>query len=177
MEESNEKYEIVDFFPYGSNERQFSSPGFNLFIGSLARTLYARFPEYHTSADNTEFVKAKYLADSFSKYFKVILTLEENFGKFYSKNNKEELPEIDSKNDQVFLNLSPKCEPKLDKAGLYRKIGGQNTNDALTILWILNYSDGKHSLRDISLRSEIDFKQIKQTAELLHKKKLLKRIL
>jgi len=107
----------------------------------------------------------------------VIFKLEENFGKFYSKNNEEELPEIDSKNDQVFLNLKPKCEPKLDKTGMYRKIGGKNNNDALTILWVLNYSDGKHSLRDITLRSGIDFKQIKQTAELLHEKKLLKRIL
>ena len=60
---------------------------------------------------------------------------------------------------------------------MYRKIGGENNNDALTILWVLNYSDGKHSLRDITLRSGIDFKQIKQTAELLHEKKLLKRIL
>ena len=105
------------------------------------------------------------------------MKLEENFGNFYSKNNEEELPEIDSKNDQVFLNLNPKCEPKLDKTGVYRKIGGEKDNDALTILWVLNYSDGKHSLRHISLRSGIDFKQIKQTAELLHEKKLLKRIL
>ena len=56
-------------------------------------------------------------------------------------------------------------------------MGGEKYNDALTILWILNYSDGKHSLRHIALRSGIDFKQIKQTAKLLHKKKLLKRIL
>ena len=177
LKKSGDNYKITNFEPLGSDERQFCSPGFNLPVGSLRRTKPPNFPEYHTSADNTEFVQAKYLADSFSKYFKVILKLEENFGNFSSKNNEEELPEIDSKNDQVFLNLNPKCEPKLDKAGLYRKIGGQNTNDALTILWILNYSDGKHSLRDISLRSEIDFKQIKQTAELLHKKKLLKRIL
>ena len=177
LKKSGDDYKITNFEPLGSDERQFCSPGFNLPVGSLRRANPPNFPEYHTSADNTEFVKAKYLADSFSKYIKVVLKLEENFGNFYSKNNEEELPEIDSKNDQVFLNLNPKCEPKLDKAGLYRKIGGQNTNDALTILWILNYSDGKHSLRDISLRSEIDFKQIKQTAELLHEKKLLKRIL
>jgi len=176
LKKSGDDYKIMNFDPLGSDERQFCSPGFNLPVGSLRKTNPANFPEYHTSADNTEFVKAKYLADSFSKYFKVILKLEENFGKFYSKNN-EELPEIDNKNDQVFLNLNPKCEPKLDKTVLYRKIGGAVHNDALTILWVLNYSDGKHSLRDISLRSGIDFKQIKQTAELLQDKKLLKRIL
>jgi len=177
LKNSGDDYKIMDYEPIGSDERQFCSPGFNLPVGLLLRTHPYYFTEYHTSADNTEFVKAQYLADSFSKYFKVILKLEENFGKFYSKNNEEELPEIDSKNDQVFLNLKPKCEPKLDKTGMYRKIGGKNNNDALTILWVLNYSDGKHSLRDITLRSGIDFKQIKQTAELLHEKKLLKRIL
>ena len=177
LKKSGDDYKIMDYKPVGSDERQFCSPGFNLPVGSLLRTGATYFTEYHTSADNTEFVKAKYLADSFSKYFKVILKLEENFGKFYSKNNEEELPEIDSKNDQVFLNLNPKCEPKLDKIGVYRKIGGERYNDSLTILWVLNFSDGKHSLRHISLRSGIDFKQIKQTAELLQEKKLLKRIL
>jgi len=175
LKNSGDDYKIIDYEPIGSDERQFCSPGFNLPVGTLQRT-FAPFPEYHTSADNTNFVQPKYLADSFSKYFEVILKLEEDFGKFYSKNN-EELPEIDSKNDQVFLNLSPKCEPKLDKTGVYRKIGGEHYNDALPILWVLNYSDGKHSLRHISLRSGIALNQIKQTAELLHEKKLLKRIL
>ena len=87
LKKSGDDYKIMNFDPLGSDERQFCSPGFNLPVGSLRRTNPANFPEYHTSADNTEFVKAKYLADSFSKYFKVILKLEENFGKFYSKNN------------------------------------------------------------------------------------------
>jgi aminopeptidase-like protein len=177
LKNSGDDYKIVDYKPIGSDERQFCSPGFNLPVGSLQRTTATEFPEYHTSADNTNFVQPKYLADSFSKYLKVIFKLEDNFGKFRSKNDEEELPEIDNKNDQVFLNLNPKCEPKLDKTGVYRKIGGERDNDALTILWVLNFSDGKHSLRHISLRSGIDFKQIKQTAELLHKMKLLKRIL
>ena len=177
LKKSGDDYKITNFEPLGSDERQFCSPGFNLPVGSLRRTKPPNFPEYHTSADNTEFVQATYLADSFSKYFKIILKLEENFGNFYSKNNEEEPLEIDSKNDQVFLSLNPKCEPKLDKTGIYRKIGGERDNDSLTILWILSYADGKHSLRDISLRSGIDFKQIKQVAKLLQTKKLLKRIL
>jgi len=178
LKNSGDEYKIVNFNPLGGDERQFCSPGFNLPVGSLRRSDARMFPEYHTSADNTEFVKAKYLADSFSKYFKVIFKLEENFGIHSSKKHEEELPEIDSKNDQVFVSLNPKCEPKLDKIGVYRKLGGAAlNNDALTSLWILNYSDGKHSLHDISLRSGINFKQIKQVAELLQKKKLLKQIL
>ena len=108
------------------------------------------------------------------------MKLEENFGKIYSKNNEEELPEIDSKNDQVFLNLNPKCEPKLDKIGLYRKVGGGTDNTknerirTLIIFWILNYSDGKHSLQDISKKSGIDFDQIKSVAETLVDCNLLK---
>ena len=177
LKNSGDEYKIVNFNPLGSDERQFCSPGFNLPVGSLRRTETRMFPEYHTSADNTEFVKAKYLADSFSKYFQVIFKLEENFGICCSKKH-EELDEIHSKNDQVFVNLKPKCEPKLDKIGVYRKLGGSElTIDIKAILWILNYSDGRHSLHDISLRSGINFKQIKQIAELLHKKKLLKRIL
>ena len=178
LKNSGDEYKIVNFNPLGGDERQFCSPGFNLPVGSLRRSDARMFPEYHTSADNTEFVKAKYLADSFSKYFKVIFKLEENFGIHSSKKHEEELPEIDSKNDQVFVSLNPKCEPKLDKIGVYRKLGGPAlNNDTLTSLWILNYSDGKHSLYDISLRSGINFKQIKQIAELLQKKKLLKQIL
>ena len=178
LKNSGDEYKIVNFNPLGSDERQFCSPGFNLPVGSLRRSDARMFPEYHTSADNTEFVKAKYLADSFSKYFKVIFKLEENFGIHSSKKHEEELHEIDSKNDQVFVSLNPKCEPKLDKIGVYRKLGGPAlNNDTLTSLWILNYSDGKHSLYDISLRSGINFKQIKQIAELLQKKKLLKQIL
>ena len=177
LRDSGDEYKIIDFAPIGSDERQFCSPGFNLPVGSLRRTDPANFPEYHTSADNTEFVKAEYLADSFSKYFKVISKLEENFGKFHSKKLKEKPYEVDKKNEQIFLNLNPKCEPKLNEFGLYKKIGGSKYNNALTILWILNYSDGQHSLRDISLRSGIDFKQIKQAAKLLESKKLLKQIL
>ena len=125
LKKSGDDYKIMDYEPLGSDERQFCSPGFNLPVGSLRKNnVHLIFLNIIHLRDNTNFVQPKYLADSFSKYFKVILKLEENFGKFYSKNNEEELPEIDSKNDQVFLNLNPKCEPKLDKTGLYRKIGG-----------------------------------------------------
>ena len=69
LKHSGTDYKVVDFFPWGSDERQFCSPGFNLPVGSLMRTPYAQFPQYHTSADNLNFVQPEYLADSFSKYF------------------------------------------------------------------------------------------------------------
>lgn len=154
LEESSEPYEIVDFFPTGSDERQFSSPGFDLPMGSLMRTPYAQFPEYHTSADNLNFVAPKYMADSLNKYLKICYILE---------------------NDAKLFNLNPKCEPQLGKRGLYESIGGQKESEItkLSIFWVLNFSDGENSLLDISIRSSIDFKHIKLASEILKDKNLI----
>lgn len=155
--DSGYDFEIVDYFPSGSDERQYCSPGFNLPVGSLMRTPYGRFPEYHTSADNLDFVKSKHLADSLEKYVKIIYVLDEN---------------------KTYMNLNPKCEPQLGKRGLYNLVGGKKGRDVdqMAILWVLNLSDGKNSLLDISIRSRMDFKRIKNAADALFEKKLLKEI-
>lgn len=155
LTDSGKPYEIIDFFPSGSDERQFCSPGFNLSIGSLMRTPYGRFPEYHSSADNLDFVRPEYLADSFEKYIKVIFILENNI---------------------TYLNLNPKCEPQLGRRGLYKMIGGQKSSDIneLAMFWVLNLSDGTNSLLDISIRSGMSFKQIKDAADALLVKDLLR---
>lgn len=152
--DSGDQYEIIDFFPFGSDERQFCSPGFNLPVGSLMRTPYGCFPEYHTSADNLDFVGPEYLADSFKKYTEVIFVIE---------------------NNGTYLNLNPKCEPQLERRGLYKMIGSQKTGsiDELVMFWILNLSDGTNSLLDISIRSGLSFKQIKNAADVLLEKNLL----
>ena len=146
----------MDFWPSGSDERQFCSPGFNLPVGSLMRTVYGEFLEYHTSADNLQFVQKESLIDSFLKYLKVIFILE---------------------NNHSYINLNPKCEPHLGKRGLYNHIGGQKANDQLkqSILWVLNLSDGKHSLLDISNKSELQFDLIHNAAEILLQNNLLKK--
>jgi len=153
--DSGDKYNFVDFFPSGSDERQFSSPGFNLPVGSLMRTMYGRFPEYHTSADNLDFVKPQYLADSLEKYLKVIFLLENNI---------------------TYLNLNPKCEPQLGKRGLYRMIGSQKSGgfNESAMLWVLNLSDSTNSLLDISIRSGLTFQQVKDAADALYASGLLK---
>ena len=152
--DSGSPYEIINFFPFVSDERQFCSPGFNLPVGSLMRSVYGRFPEYHTSADNLDFVGPEYLADSFEKYMKVIFILE---------------------NDAAYLNLNPKCEPQLEKKGLSSAIGGQKALaiDKQAIFWVLNLSDGANSLLDISIHSAISFERIKYAADVLIKKGLL----
>jgi aminopeptidase-like protein len=157
LDNSKEDYSIVDFFPSGSDERQFCSPAFDLPVGSLVRTMYGKFPEYHTSEDNLNFVKEEHLGDTFSKYLQIIFILE---------------------NNETYLNLNPKCEPQLGKRGLYRllssqKSGGQNE---LAMFWVLNQSDGKNSLLDIAIKSKLDFSIIKQMADDLLKHNLLKTV-
>lgn len=156
LKNSGDKFEIIDFFPSGSDERQFCSPGFNLPFGSLVRTLYGKFSEYHTSSDNLEFVKPEYLADSFSKYISIIYVLE---------------------NNRIYVNQNPKCEPQLGKRGLYSLLGGQkNTKiNQLAMMWVLNQSDGNNSLLDISEKSLIPFETIKDAADFLFEHKLLRR--
>ncbi len=153
--DSGKPYKILDFFPTGSDERQFCSPGFNLPIGSLMRTPYGFFPEYHTSADNLDFISIEHLADSFKKYRETIFILE---------------------NNNTYLNLNPKCEPQLGKRGLYRSLGSQKEEglDESAMLWVLNFSDGKNSLLDIAVRSGMSFGQIKKAADALFSKNLLK---
>jgi aminopeptidase-like protein len=151
---SGQPYRIVDFSPYGYDERQYCSPGFNLPVGSLMRTPNGEYSEYHTSADNLDFVDPRSLADSLSLYLKVLDILE---------------------NDSTFLNLRPRGEPQLGKRGLYPAVGGQGTESELMArLWVLNLSDGDHSLLDISERAQFPFDTIKDAAQLLLDGGLLK---
>ena len=183
QKDTGEEHKVVDFFPTGSDERQFCSPGFNLPVGALVRTFASEFSEYHTSADNTEFVKAQYLGDTLSKYVKVITKLEENFGKF-KPNDKEKLGKsIKEKNDRIFINLNPKCEPQLGKRKLYHDIGsqipsqgGKKIINQFALLWVLNYSDGFHYLSDIVKLSGYDLIDIENSADALVKSHLLKEL-
>jgi aminopeptidase-like protein len=183
LKNSGDEYNVVDFFPTGSDERQFCSPGFNLPMGALVRTFAPDFSQYHTSADNTEFVKAEYLADTLSKYVKVISKLEENFGKFKSNDDEKFDKIMPEKNDRIFLNLNPKCEPQLGKRKLYHDIGsqipsqgGKKIINQFALLWVLNYSDGFHYLSDIVKLSGYDLTDIENAADALVESHLLKEV-
>ena len=157
LKHSNENYNILNYFPTGADERQFCSPGFNLPVGCFSRTIYHKFPEYHTSADNLEFVKKEFLYDSYEKYLSVISVLEQN---------------------KTYISLNQKGEPQLGKRGLYNLIGAvRNDSDKIdetALLWVLNYSDGDNSLLDIAERSDLSFKIIKKAADALYENNLLK---
>ncbi len=156
LKDSGKSHQIDHFFPTGSDERQFCSPGFNLPIGSLMRTPYGRFPEYHTSADNFQLVKPECLAEALELYQEVVYVLENNF---------------------KYINLNPKCEPQLGKRGLYSSIGAKRNSEIsqMALLWILNLSDGDHSLLDIACTSGISFREIKKAVDLLEEKALVEK--
>jgi aminopeptidase-like protein len=157
LENSGQDYDIMDFSPYGSDERQFCSPGFDLPVGCLMRTPPARYREYHTSGDNLDFVRPASLADSFSKCLSVVNILE---------------------NNKRYINLNPKGEPQLGRRGLYRSLAGQTEQplSELALLWVLNLSDGSHTLLDIAERSGLTFEAVKAAAVLLEDKELIKAV-
>jgi aminopeptidase-like protein len=143
----DEPWEVLEFSPYGYDERQYCSPGFNLPVGCLMRSVWGAFPEYHTSADNLEFVQPLQLARSLRLCASVVHVLE---------------------NNRSFVNLSPYCEPQLGKRNLYRAIGGLDIGVEINArLWVLNLSDGEHTLLDIAERSGLPFATINDAAELL----------
>jgi aminopeptidase-like protein len=149
------EHRVVDFSPYGYDERQFCSPGFNLGVGSLTRTPYAGYPEYHTSADNPSFVSPAAMEDTLG-------ALRDAFG-VLDRNRR-------------YVNLSPYGEPQLGKRGLYDSLGGRSDakQAQMAMLWVLNLSDGSHSLLDIAERAGLPFDIVDVAARALHDAGLVK---
>jgi aminopeptidase-like protein len=157
LRHSGDEFGIEEFSPYGYDERQYCSPAFNLPVGCLMRTPHGRYPQYHSSADNLDFVKPAALADSFTKALAIISTLEGN---------------------ARFLNVHGKGEPQLGRRGLYEAMGGGPEGKArqMALLWVLNQSDGSRSLLDIAEQSNIRFEAIREAADLLLQHGLLREI-
>jgi aminopeptidase-like protein len=146
-------YEILEFSPYGYDERQYCSPGFNLPVGCLMRSVWGSFPEYHTSADNLDFIRPDKLAEALHVCTAILEVLDNNCR---------------------YRNLTPYCEPQLGKRNLYTSIGGEAIGRQINArLWVLNLSDGDYSLLDIAERSGMPFLLIRDAAELLSDRGLL----
>jgi aminopeptidase-like protein len=148
--------EVRGYSPYGYDERQFNSVGFNLPVGRLSRTPHGEYPEYHTSADNLEFVRPEELSASYAAVWDILQVLER---------------------DETYRNLSPYGEPQLGKRGLYPSIGGRTASDAvMALLWTLAYADGEHSLLDVAEASDLDFSAVEEAATKLADAHLLDRV-
>jgi aminopeptidase-like protein len=145
---------VLDFEPFGYDERQFCSPGFDLPMGCFMRTPHGRYPEYHTSADNLDFIGPESLFGSWSICLQVIELLEGN---------------------RRFLNRFPCCEPRLGPRGLHQPfVPGLPAREIQNaILWVLNLCDGQHTLLDVAERSKLPFAIIQQAVELLQEHDLI----
>jgi aminopeptidase-like protein len=148
---------IVPFVPYGYDERQFCSPGFDLPVGCLMRTPNGQYPEYHTSADNVSLLRPESLAHSLTVLRRIVAVIEGN---------------------AVYRSRNSKGEPQLGRRGLYGAMGGQRTAgyDQMALLWVLNLADGRHSLLDMAERARLPFATIRLAAEALAAAELVERI-
>lgn len=157
LRENSIEHGVINFYPYGYDERQFCSPGFDLPVGSLTRTPHGKFAEYHTSADNLDFVSPEKLAESYNLLSGILDRIE---------------------SEERYLNLKPECEPQLGKRGLYKQVGGQSdTKDyQMAILWVLNLSDGSHSLADIAEHSGLGLRVLQAAVKDLLKTDLLEKL-
>ncbi len=142
---------VLDWFPYGGDERQFCSPGFDLPVGAFSRTPADQFPQYHSSADDLELVRPESLGESFATLMDVIDVIESN---------------------GTYVNLSPYGEPQLGRRGLYRGIGG-GSSEEMALLWVLSMSDGTMSLLQIAERSGLDISDLRHAADRLEETGLL----
>jgi aminopeptidase-like protein len=145
---------VLDFMPYGYDERQFCSPGINLPVGLFQRSQFGTYPEYHTSADDLQFIRPVHLEESYGMISAALDVIE---------------------GDYVPINTMPKGEPQLGRRGLYNSVGGDKYAPLqnMALLWVLNLADGKHSLLDIANRAHIPFGTIADAARRLREKGLL----
>jgi len=146
LKQTERDYIVKDFFPSGSDERQYCSPGFNLPVGSLMRTMYGVYKEYHTSADNKSFISFEAMQKSIEKYLEIVKIIEMN---------------------DYYVNNQPYCEPQLGKRGLYPTLGSQKTHKLFVeaLMWFLNYSDGEHDLIEIIEKSGLPYEEFSQVIE------------
>jgi aminopeptidase-like protein len=134
---------VEEFVPFGYDERQYNAPGYRLPVGALTRTPWGRYPEYHTSDDDLDFVRPEQLERSLAAFRAVVDELETR---------------------EVWVNRAPFGEPRLGRHGLYRAIGGDDAGREreLALLWVLNLSDGDHDVERIVERSGLPAERIRE---------------
>ena len=160
MRDADVSYTRFPFTPIGSDERQYSSPGFRIPVGTIFKDRYYDNSYYHTSLDDLDFVKAENVVAAFELYLAAIDILEGN---------------------RIFRSLAPNGEARLGRRGLYPETGGafrQNAacnddakiatdNSVDLILWILFLSDGSHNLIDVAEQSGFGFQEVVALARTL----------
>ena len=155
LRDSGAAHRVLPWEPWGGDERQFCSPGFNLPVGCLMRTPHGEFAGYHSSADGMERIRPASLAEAVGTCLELVEVLETN---------------------RRYTNLRPYGEPQLGRRGLYRSAGGAvaTPDDERALLWVLNQSDGSASLLDVARASGLRYPVVRRAAERLEQAGLLR---
>jgi aminopeptidase-like protein len=150
LRHSGAPHRIEPFVPYGYDERQYCSPGFDMPVGCFMRSPNGGYPEYHSSADDLTLIAPECLAQSLALLWQAVAVIEGN---------------------ETYLSRNPKGEPQLGRRGLYRPMGGYRETsaefDGLALLWVLNQADAEHSLLDIAERAGLPFAALRAAADAL----------
>jgi aminopeptidase-like protein len=151
------EHSIIKYFPMGSDERQYNSPGINIPIGAFMRTPYGEYPQYHTSSDDKSIISFSGMEKSVLVLTKICKLIENNY---------------------FAQSLNPNCEPMLGKRGLYpsKRSNKDKSLDLKSILWILGYADGKQDLIELYKKSKLPIKNLIDAANLLEKNKLINKL-
>lgn len=155
LQHSKKEYVLYEFWQSSSDERQYNSPGIDLPVGSLMRTKYGCYPEYHTSADNLDFVTPQALADSLEMYIRCLDVLENN-------------------HKYVATVL---CEPQLGKRGLYPTLSKKTSYSSFRSMKnLISYCDGALDLVSIAEKIKCPVSQLFPIVEKLVEHNLLRKI-
>mgnify|MGYP001320788381 CR=1 FL=1 len=146
---------IIPFEVGGSDERQYCSPGFNFSVGSLMRTPYQKYREYHTSKDNKSFISFKSMKETICLYFKIVEALELN---------------------EIYVNSYPFCEPNLGKRNLYpNMIKSDDSKEELhNLLHLISFCDGESDLLSIAEKKEKSIFDFRSIVNKLQNNKIIK---
>ncbi|PHS56342.1 MAG: hypothetical protein COB17_09415 [Sulfurimonas sp.] len=161
FKENNIEYLTYPFDIHGSDERQYSSQAFKINCATISKDRYYNYDYYHTSLDNLDFVKAKYINETLNLYLQLIRKMDKNI---------------------IYKNLYPNCEVMLSKHDLYPKTGGallpSSSVSALDIiLWLLYYCDGSMNLHEVSKKLNVNINLIYSEACKLESKNIIEKIL
>ena len=145
------KFKNYSFLKRGSDERQYNSPGVNLPIGSIMKSKYGTYKEYHTSEDDFTFVTNKGLKRSYKIIKKILLHFD----------------------NQIIPISTVYCEPFLTKKKIYPTLStGKTPYKTDKILDFITFSDGSNTLEDIAKKINLKNSEILQIYKLLIKKKI-----